>query len=152
MKTSGDRSGSKERKIDGVLIGVLRSLDAQGRPLVSVEKIGLQGLPARSLALVSERDCGKAVALGFEGGNPDFPIILGFMQERENDAHIVGNQVIVDTQDGRVVVSAEDELELRCGEAVILMQADGRITLRGQYITSHASAGQRIRGGSVQIN
>ncbi len=145
-------SHRKERKVDGVLIGVLIRLDAQGRPLVSAEQIGVQEIPARSLASVCESDCGKAVALGFEAGNPDFPIILGFMQQEESAAQINGSQVAVHTQDGRVVVSAEDELELRCGEAVILMQSDGRITLRGQYITSHASAGQRIRGGSVQIN
>ena len=55
--------------------------------------------------------------------------------------------------DGRsVVIEAEQEIELRCGEAAIILSADGHITLRGTYITSHASATQRILGGSVNVN
>ena len=35
---------------------------------------------------------------------------------------------------------------------VLLPDLDGRITLRGSYVTSHASAANRIRGGSVLLN
>jgi len=52
----------------------------------------------------------------------------------------------------RVLIEAENEIELRCGEAAIILTKDGRILLRGAYISSHASATQRIRGGSIQIN
>jgi hypothetical protein len=52
----------------------------------------------------------------------------------------------------RVVIEAQGELELRCGESVILLSQDGSIQIRGAYLTSHATASQRIRGGSVQIN
>ncbi len=52
----------------------------------------------------------------------------------------------------RVVLRAEHEIELRCGEAALILNADGRIQLRGTYITSHASATQRILGGSVNVN
>ena len=50
------------------------------------------------------------------------------------------------------VIEAQESIELRCGEAAILLLADGRIQLRGTYITSHASATQRIVGGSVHVN
>jgi hypothetical protein len=57
------------------------------------------------------------------------------------------------TADGqRHVVEAAQEIELRCGEAAIVLTADGRIQLRGTYITSHASATQRLVGGSVHVN
>ncbi|XLV72947.1 hypothetical protein ACKZDW_10540 [Ralstonia syzygii subsp. celebesensis] len=52
----------------------------------------------------------------------------------------------------RVVLSAEQEIELRCGEAAIILTADGQIQLRGNYITSYATATQRILGGSVNLN
>jgi hypothetical protein len=52
----------------------------------------------------------------------------------------------------RHVVEAAQEIELRCGEAAIVLFADGRIQLRGTYITSHASATQRLVGGSVHLN
>lgn len=62
-------------------------------------------------------------------------------------------QGLVVTVDGhREVIEAAQELELRCGEACIVLTADGRIQLRGTYITSHASATQRIVGGSVHVN
>lgn len=50
------------------------------------------------------------------------------------------------------VIEAQESIELRCGEAAILLLADGRIQLRGTYITSHATATQRIVGGSVHVN
>lgn len=145
-------SALQQPKIEGVVVGVVQHIDAQGRPVVSIERLAVQGLLARALVEITEEDQGRLVALGFEAGNTNLPIILGFMHESQATPRISGNQVIVESSNGRVTVTAEDELELRCGEAVILMQSDGRITLRGEYITSHASAGQRIRGGSVQIN
>jgi hypothetical protein len=50
------------------------------------------------------------------------------------------------------LIEAQHSLTLRCGEAAIVLHADGRIQLRGHYITSHASATQRIVGGSVHVN
>ena len=34
----------------------------------------------------------------------------------------------------------------------MIMEKDGHITIRGTYVTSHASAANRIRGGSVNLN
>jgi len=64
--------------------------------------------------------------------------------------HPLNVDVRVDGQS--VSVKAQNEIELRCGQAAIVLTADGRITLRGTYITSHASATQRILGGSVNLN
>jgi len=50
------------------------------------------------------------------------------------------------------VIDAGKSLEIRCGKAVILLEADGTIKINGTYITSHASATHRILGGSVNIN
>lgn len=52
----------------------------------------------------------------------------------------------------RIVIEAQQEIELRCGDARILLTRDGIVQIRGTYVTSHASATQRIRGGSVQLN
>jgi hypothetical protein len=51
-----------------------------------------------------------------------------------------------------VKITGEERLELRCGKATIIMEKDGHITIRGTYVTSHASAANRIRGGSVNLN
>ena len=49
-------------------------------------------------------------------------------------------------------VEAAEKLELRCGKASLVMTADGRITVRGRNLVSHASESNRIRGGSVHLN
>lgn len=52
----------------------------------------------------------------------------------------------------RLVVSAEREVVLRCGQASLTLREDGCIELRGTTILTHAEGANRIRGGSVQLN
>jgi hypothetical protein len=51
-----------------------------------------------------------------------------------------------------MVVSAKHELVLRCGRASITLDSDGKVTIRGTQVVSHASGVNLIRGGSVQLN
>lgn len=88
------------------------------------------------------------LALGFEGNDPGRPIVLGPLMSKP--AEPASLDALIDGQ--RVTLQGEREIELRCGEAAIILSADGRIILRGTYITSHASATQRILGGSVNVN
>jgi mannose-6-phosphate isomerase class I len=90
---------------------------------------------------------------------PQQALLLGLLwdgsSEQQTSAEIdhAQDEGLVITVDGhREVIEAAQELELRCGEACIVLTADGRIQLRGTYITSHASATQRIVGGSVHVN
>lgn len=130
---------------DGIAIGTLDAIDADGLLRVSIPAFGLQAVTARSLVTADPARVGQAVALGFEAADPQRPIVLGFMLAQSLPATVLA--------DGEhVVIEAQQQIELRCGEATIVLTADGQISLRGTYITSHASATQRIRGGSVQIN
>ena len=90
------------------------------------------------------------MALGFESGDPQRPLILGFMVQPTVQTIVADGDVLLDGD--RVVVSAQHQIELRCGDAALILSADGQIHLRGQYITSHAAATQRILGGSVHVN
>ena len=140
---------SPPARADGIAIGVLDSLDEHGSVYVNIAAFGLSRVAARSLCLLDGAQTGQALALGFEAGDPRKPIVLGVMlaSPAPTSAPL---DVVVDGE--RVVLKAEQEIELRCGEAAIVLSADGRIQLRGSYITSHASATQRILGGSVNIN
>ncbi|WP_263146690.1 DUF6484 domain-containing protein [Pseudomonas sp. RIT-PI-AD] len=150
------RSGNPPRppeRAEGIVIGRLQDLDAQGRARVDIDAFGLHGVAAPSLAMLGREHIGQAIALGFEAADPQRPIILGLMLTSPvAPAEVLGDQAEVRREGGRLIIEAATELELRCGEAVILLSADGHVQLRGGYITSHASASQRIRGGSVQIN
>jgi hypothetical protein len=52
----------------------------------------------------------------------------------------------------RVVVEADKELTLKCGEASLTLNKQGQILIKGKDVVSRASRNQRIKGGSVQIN
>ncbi|WP_354684940.1 DUF6484 domain-containing protein [Cupriavidus necator] len=134
-------------RAEGIAVGRLEALAADGTPSVSVDAWGLAGLHARSLVPLSAQHLGQAVALGFESGDPRRPVVLGFMIVPQPAAT---PEARVDGE--RVMLTAAREIELRCGEAAIVLTADGQIHLRGHYITSYATATQRILGGSVNLN
>jgi hypothetical protein len=41
---------------------------------------------------------------------------------------------------------------LRCGEASLTLTREGKILLRGTYLSSRATGVHRIQGGTVEIN
>ncbi|MES2261898.1 MAG: DUF6484 domain-containing protein [Pseudomonadota bacterium] len=139
----------RQARADGIAIGTFDGIAADGAVLVSIPALGLSRIVARSISPLDPAQVGQALALGFEAGDPQRPIVLGVMLSAPVCAPAV-TDVLVDGE--RVVLSAEHEIELRCGEAAIVLSADGRIQLRGTYITSQASATQRILGGSVNVN
>ena len=135
-------------RIDGVVIGALLGFD-DGVPLVIFPGNPAEtAQPARSLCELSAEMVGCEVALLFQDGDLGRPLIIGRIVEPARAK--APPQVIRDGQ--RVRVMADERLELRCGKATILMEQDGRITIRGSHIISHASGAQRIRGGSINLN
>jgi Domain of unknown function (DUF6484) len=134
-------------RIEGVVLGVLIGFET-GAPLVIFAGNPCEAaVPARSLAALDHSAIGAEVALLFEGGDPARPLIVGrIVDPARRPAPVV-------VRDGeRVRLTAEERIELRCGKASLIMEKDGRITIRGSYVTSHASAANRIRGGSVNLN
>ncbi len=103
--------------------------------------------PARSLTRLGPDDLGSEVALLFEDADPAHPLIVGRIVEpvRQDAATVI--------RDGeQVKITATERIELRVGKSSIVMEKDGHITIRGTYLVSHASAANRIRGGSVNLN
>lgn len=134
-------------RIDGVAIGVLMGFEGDAPLVVFPGNPRESAVPARSVAPVDYAMTGAEVALMFEGGDPLRPLIVGRLVEPARGAP---PQVF---RDGEVVrVTGGERIELRCGSASLIMEKDGRITLRGTRLVSHASGTNRIRGGSVQLN
>lgn len=135
-------------RIEGVAIGVLIGFDGEAPLVVFPGNPREAAIPARSLTALDYAMVGAEVALLFEDGAPDRPLIVGRIVEPAR-----GGAAPVVLRDGeRVRVTAEERIELRVGKASIIMERDGRIVIRGSYVTSHASAANRIRGGSVNLN
>lgn len=136
------------KRIEGVVIGVFLGFD-RGAPLVVFPgNPSDTAVAARSLAELNVDIVGSEVALLFEDGDLGRPLIVGRIVEPARKQRLP--QIVRDGEMVRIV--AEERLELRCGKATIIMEKDGHITIRGTYVTSHASAANRIRGGSVNLN
>ena len=143
-----------------VIIGTLRAIPIGAEPGVAeVPGLGCVAV-AHSLASLTAAHIGEGVALSVLDGG--MALVLGLLWQANaatgksaepqlSDAPASDGLAV--TIDGhREVIEAAQELELRCGDACIVLTADGRIQLRGTYITSHATATQRIIGGSVLVN
>ncbi len=137
-----------KNRIEGVAIGLLLGFETDKPMVVFPGNSEDHAIPARSTATLSKDDVGKEVALLFEDGDISRPLIVGKIVE---PARIEEEPSVV--RDGELVkVTASEKMELRCGKASIVMKKSGHITIRGTYLTSHASASNRIRGGSVNLN
>lgn len=136
-----------KNRIEGVVIGVFLGFDGGAPLVVFAGNTRETAIPARSLTELSSDMIGTDVALLFQDGDPGRPLIVGRIVEPARKAP---PQVVKDGETIRIV--GEERIELRCGKATIIMEKDGRITIRGTYVTSHARVSNRIRGGSVNLN
>jgi hypothetical protein len=135
------------RRIEGVVIGTLTGFDVAGTPLVRFAVLGgSESVAARSLTRVTADDLGAEVALLFEAGDPERPIIAGRVVAPEAaDPKAASNAE-------RLELTAGQEVTLRCGKASITLTSGGKVLIRGSYILSRSSGANKIKGGSVQLN
>jgi hypothetical protein len=125
-------------------------------------------LAARSTVPITMGE--QEVLLTFEDGDPSRPIVVGVMQEPSptmvdlvlaDSSHALREATLASADAGeasavvdgkRLVLEAEEEVVLKCGEASITLRKDGRVVIRGAYVESYAAGTNRIKGGSVRIN
>ena len=102
---------------------------------------------ARTTTTLDPSAVGGEVVLLFEDGDPARPIVVGAVHP-PNAAPGVPAEV-----DGeRVLITADREIVLRCGEASITLTRAGKVLIRGTYVLSRSSGANRIKGAAVEIN
>ncbi|HRI63891.1 MAG TPA: DUF6484 domain-containing protein [Polyangium sp.] len=140
--------------IDGVVLARIVSVDASGCVWVRHRGAPENGVPARAMTRVTNDDVGRDAALLFEAGHRDKPLVMGLLFPGQTTVDSTRspaeNQATVDGR--RVVLSAEREIVLECGEASITLTRAGKILIKGTYVLTRSSGTNRIQGGSVQIN
>jgi len=147
---SPDELAQPAQRIDGVVIGVLVGFGAEREALVAFPgNPNPAGIAAKATVSLGADDIGCQLALVFENGAADRPLVIG----RIVDPQAPRTEPPVAEVDGeRVVFEAEREIVLRCGKASITLTRAGKILIRGTYVLSRSSGANRIKGGSVQIN
>lgn len=153
--TQALRKAPPENLQTGIIVGELIAITGEGcTPLVCYSgQSGTAAIVARSTIDLQGKHIGQQVVLMFEGNDPEKPIIMGVLQGKEGwpiDQH--PNQVEVDADGERMIVSAKEQMVLRCGKASITLTKAGKVLIKGSYVLSRSSGVNRIKGGSVQLN
>lgn len=139
-------------RLDGVVIGVLLDVPQAASPVVAFPGCPSDtGIAATTTTALSREDIGTQVALMFVAGDPSQPLVIGRIQRLPQTPAPV--PAAVAHMDGeRLEFSAEREIVLRCGKASITLTREGKVLIKGAYLSSRSSGVNRIKGGSVQIN
>jgi hypothetical protein len=139
----------------GLVVAELLGLSDEGR-IAFVRWNGQRdsaAMRARSVVDLHGAHVGHSVVLMFENGQESRPIVMGVLrgeagwpiEERPGQIEVFG--------DGeRLIVSAKDQLVLRCGTASITLTKAGKVLIEGEYVSSRSKGVNRIKGGSVQLN
>jgi Domain of unknown function (DUF6484) len=110
-------------------------------------------LCARTIVELRATHVGRPVLLVFENADPSRPIIVGtVLGDQRFMLQPKPGSVEVDADGERLIVTAKEQLVLRCGSASITLTREGEVLVRGTLVSTHASGVNRITGGSVQIN
>jgi hypothetical protein len=140
------------------MIGTIVRLAESGAPEVDFTA-NPAGAPvaALSIAIIDASQVGRQAALVFIEGDPSRPLIVGLIHHPEvepatREAPVPPGESEARIDGGRVVLTAEREIELRCGESSLVLTRAGKVLIRGAYLLSRSSGVNRIKGGSVQIN
>jgi hypothetical protein len=143
------------RRIHGVVIGELIGMTDQGRtPLVLYPgQPGSAALAAQATVDLHGAHIGRQVVLMFNNGDPQRPIIMGWLRQGD-DLPLAEQpgQAEVDADGERLIVSAKEQVVIRCGKASITLTNAGKVLIQGDYVLSRSSGVNRIKGGSVQLN
>lgn len=150
--------------IYGLRIGTVMGTDEDGRALVTFGGNDQERAAARFTSCAKEkllRGClaGREVLLGFDNGDSSCPIIIDTLSATFEDTAAASDRVLevhkpetIEVDRKRLVLDAEEEVVLRCGEASITLTSAGKVLIKGNYLASRSSGANSIKGSSVRIN
>jgi hypothetical protein len=134
-------------------VGTLVALEDRLMPVVLLAGPDLKAVRSRSILSLSVHDIGREVLVAFVEGDLTQPVVVGRLIDE--CARPLGDdrpEVEVDADGRSLVVSAKNEIVLRCGKASITLTNAGKVVIRGTYVVSRSSGVNRVKGGTVEIN
>jgi hypothetical protein len=130
----------------GVSVAKFAGFDAEGRFRVELTD-GDEPMCALSTVGLTSEDAGADVVVAYEQGSGGRLIIIGRVRTR---AAAPATALTIDGE--RLVVRAERELELRCGDASIVLTSAGKVLIKGNFVLTRSRGANKIKGAYVDIN
>lgn len=110
-------------------------------------------LHARCAVDLHSRHVGHRVVLAIEQGAAQGAIVVGVLRPLPAElADPSAGEFALEADGERLVVTAREQLVLRCGKASVTLTRAGKVLIEGTYLSSRSSGTHRIKGGSVDIN
>jgi hypothetical protein len=150
-----ERSTPAPHAPSGLCIGRLIGITDNGTTalVTHANQRGSAALRARTVVDVHAAHVGRRVVLMLEEGDPAKPIVMGVVRDAEGwPLPDRPGQLQVDADGERLILSARNELVLRCGKASITLTKAGKVLVQGTHVLSRSSGPTQIRGASVQLN
>lgn len=143
-----------------ILTGHLHGIDDEGHILFVPELGGAEPIPVAIGVALSDgvlvpaaRNHQRALVV-HTSENPARLILIGLVRERVNPAarDAAPSQLEVKVDGETVRLTAENEIELKCGKASLILRQSGRVILKGTYIVTSASGPVKIKGATIALN
>jgi hypothetical protein len=135
----------------GLTLGTLIAVE-NNRPVIYHPNFtDKSGLIAQTIVPVNLENIGSQVLLSFIDDKYDLPVIVGFLLDSKGQ-EVTKSPVKVELDGESLVLTAEREIVLRCGEANITLTRAGKILIKGAYVLSCSSGYNKIKGAAVDIN
>ena len=165
-----DESSTREAGIAAgeIIIGSLVAINGDGQALVDFsQNPSDSAIQAMVTTVITQQQVNRQVALLFNQGDLNKPVIMGFIQsplqdmldnhEPQHETEKVEltadlNIDDVKVEGEKVTFEAQDEMVFKCGESSLVLTKAGKIMIRGKYLLNRSSGVNRIMGGSVQVN
>lgn len=169
--TTGDAAELLRQILDGplsgaraetaqVITGHLRGVDDEGRILFEPEQSGGGPVPVAIGAAISDgvlipaaRNQQRALVVR-TSENPSRLILIALVRERVSAAarDAAPGQLEVKVDGETLRLTADHEIELRCGKASLILRQSGRVILKGTHVVTSSRGPLKVKGATVEIN
>lgn len=143
-----------------IITGHLAGIDDEGRILFTPEQAGgapvavTIGVAIQDGQLVpAARNHQRALVVRTDEDVPRW-VLIGLLRERVSTAarEAVPGALEVKVDGETLRLSAEREIELRCGNASLILRQSGRVILKGTHVVTSSSGPLKVKGATVDIN
>ena len=143
-----------------VITGHLQGIDDEGRVLFLAEEAGATPVEVSigmaisdGLLIPAARNQQRALVIKTSEASPRL-VLIGLVRDRVSAAarDAAPGQLEVKLDGETLRLTAAREIELRCGNASLVLRQSGRIIMKGTYVVTSSRGPIKVKGATVEIN